>query len=325
MIAGCPPLHQPMAVTDLRYRIHVMNDRTRSVNRRCARMNRRECGTNCRGAPRIAPFPRRFSPIRSLSLANGPTVEHLRVSDPVKKMIRALVVDDEPLARERLRQLLGEHPDVEIVGDAGNAADAATACAVLAPDVLLLDVSMPMGTGLDLLRTLSPVPAVIFTTAYAEFAVSAFEVNAVDYLLKPIDTDRLAQALTRLRQKLARPDVALPKAAPSSTRLAFRLPSQIVFLRPEEVEWVAAEGNYCRVHTAGKAVLVREMLTVVEQRLDPARFVRVHRSAIINVDMIQKVVVDKQGRYTVVLQSGTTVRVGTTHRKLLQRLIDDVT
>jgi two-component system LytT family response regulator len=243
----------------------------------------------------------------------------------VKKMIRTLVVDDEPLARQRLRQLLAEHPDVEIVGDAGNAADAATACAVLAPDVLLLDVSMPMGTGLDLLRTLSPVPAVIFTTAYAEFAVSAFEVNAVDYLLKPIDTDRLAQALTRLRQKLARPDFALPKAAPSSTRLAFRLPSQIVFVRPEEVERVAAEGNYCRVHTAGKAVLVREMLTVVEQRLDPARFVRVHRSAIVNVDMIQKVVVDKQGRYTVVLQSGTTVRVGTTHRKLLQRLIDDVT
>ncbi|HYH08315.1 MAG TPA: LytTR family DNA-binding domain-containing protein [Thermoanaerobaculia bacterium] len=238
-------------------------------------------------------------------------------------MIRALVVDDEPLARERLRQLLAEHPDVEIVGDAENAGDAATACAAMTPDVLLLDVSMPLGTGFDLLRTLSPVPAVIFTTAHAEFAISAFEVNAVDYLLKPIDTDRLAQALNRLRQKLARPDAALPNAAPSSTRLAFRLPSQILFVRPDQVEWVAAEGNYCRVHAAGKAMLVREMLSAIARRLDPARFVRVHRSAIINVDMIQKVVVDKQGRYSVVLQSGATVRVGTSHRKLLQRLIDD--
>lgn len=240
-------------------------------------------------------------------------------------MIRALIVDDEPLARERLRQLLAGHADVDIVANAGNVEEAASACTATTPDVLFLDVNMPMGTGIDLVRTLDPVPPVIFTTAYAEFAVSAFEVNAVDYLLKPIDPERLAQALGRLRQKLSRPHVALRTPAPSSTRLAFRLPSQIVFVRPEQVEWIAAEGNYSRVHATGKTMLVREMLTAVEQRLDPARFVRVHRSAIINVDMIHKVVVDKQGRYTVVLHSGTSVRVGNTHRKLLQRLIDDVT
>jgi two-component system LytT family response regulator len=238
-------------------------------------------------------------------------------------MIRAVVVDDEPLARVLLQQLLTEHTDIELVGDAGDAAEAARVCAATPPDVLFLDVDMPLGTGFDLLRALDPVPAVIFTTAYSEFAVSAFEVNAVDYLLKPIAGERLAQALNRLRRKLTRPESAPRAVAPNAMRLAFRLPSQILFVRPEQVEWVAAEGNYCRVHAGGKTVLVREMLSAVEQRLDPAQFIRVHRSAIINVESIQKISVDKQGRYSVILRSGTTVPVGSTHRKELQRLIDD--
>ncbi len=196
-------------------------------------------------------------------------------------------------------------------------------CAATLPDVLLLDVEMPMGSGFDLLRTLTPLPAIIFTTAHAEFAVTAFEVNAVDYLMKPIDQERLGRALNRLRQKLARLNVPAPGAARSS-RLAFRLPSQILFVVPETVEWIAAEGNYCRIYGPPKPILVREILSAIEQRLDRQRFVRVHRSAIVNVDAIQKVVVDRQGRYAVVLQSGTQVRVGATYRKELQCVFGDL-
>jgi two-component system LytT family response regulator len=247
-----------------------------------------------------------------------------RLASDSTRPIRAVIVDDEPLACVLLRELLGQYADVEVIASAATAAEAAAICAEKAPDVLFLDINMPMGSGLDLARTLHPAPAIVFTTAHAEFAIPAFDVNAVDYLLKPVDKERLDRALIRLRQKLARPETALPLAAPPGGRVAFRLKSEIVFIAPDAIEWIGAEGNYCRVYTTGKPLLIREMLSSIEQRLDPRRFVRVHRSAIINLDALQKLLIDPQGRYSAVLQSGTRVRVGVTHRHELQRLYGDV-
>lgn len=237
--------------------------------------------------------------------------------------IRFLIVDDEPLARTRLRQLLEGHPDVELVGEARDAAEAAALCAAAVPDALLLDIELPMSNGFDLLHALTPLPAIIFTTAHAEFALDAFEVNAVDYLLKPVTEDRFARALHRLRQKVAHPERALRPAAPRSRRIALRVPSQIVFVPATDVEWVAADGNYCRVHAEGKTVLVRELLNILERRLDPDQFVRVHRSAIVNVESIRKIIADEQGGHSVVLASGAQVRVGASYRKELERILGE--
>jgi DNA-binding LytR/AlgR family response regulator len=237
--------------------------------------------------------------------------------------IRALIVDDEPLACRRMRQLLEEHPDIEIVGEATNAAAAAKLCSARSPDVLLVDIEMPMGSGLELVGALSPRPAIIFTTAHPRFAVDAFDVNAVDYVLKPISKERLARALNRLRQTFARRE-ALPEPPRRRNRIAVRSRSQIVFIPASEIEWIGAEGNYSRVNTRAKSHLIRELMASLESRLDPSQFVRVHRSAIVNVERIQKIVADSQGGHSVVLASGTQVRIGASHRESLERVLGEV-
>ena len=239
-------------------------------------------------------------------------------------LFRVLIVDDEPLACRLLHELLREHEDVAVIGEARSAAEAASMCSSASPDVLLLDIDMPGATGFDLVRSLDPVPAIIFTTAHAEFAVEAFDVNAVDYLLKPITEARLDRALNRLRRTVARPGLSLPPALPQSSRLVFRLPSQILFVAADEIEWVGAEGNYCRIHTGVRTILIRELLSAIERRLDPGRFVRVHRSAIVNVDAIQKIAVDEHGRYALVLRTGEEVRVGAKYRAGLRGVLGEV-
>jgi DNA-binding LytR/AlgR family response regulator len=246
------------------------------------------------------------------------------VSGVLNRLLRVLIVDDEPLACRLMRELLREHDDVAVVGEARSAAEAAAMCASTPPDVLLLDIDMPGASGFDLLPSLEPVPAIIFTTAHAEFALDAFEVNAVDYLLKPVTEARLGRALNRLRRTVARPDLRIPPPVPQSSRLVFRLPSQIVFVAADEIEWIGAEGNYCRIHTGNRTILIRELMVEIERRLDPSRFVRVHRSAIVNVDSIQKIAVDEHGRYALVLRTGEEVRVGAKYRAELRRAIGEL-
>ncbi len=241
--------------------------------------------------------------------------------------IRVAIVDDEPLARRRLRQLLAECAGVDVAGEARNAAEAAALCAKASPDVLLLDIEMPLGNGMELLRTLSPQPAVIFITAHARFAVEAFDLNAVDYLLKPVTPERLARAQARLRQKLVLAEPAPPAEESRERRrgrIALRTRTEIVFIDTREIEWIAAEGNYSRIHLRGKSLLIRELLSTLGRQLDPDLFVRVHRSAIVHVERVRKVVVDPQGGHSAVLGSGAQVRIGDSHRRNLERLLGEL-
>ena len=210
--------------------------------------------------------------------------------------LRVLIVDDEPLARLRLRRLLGEVGGVEVVGEAGSAAEARPLVAAAAPELLLLDIQMPGEDGFALLRSLDPRPAVVFVTAFDQYAVRAFEENAVDYLLKPFRRERLAAALTRARQNMARPGAMSPQVeallaalaqgagSPHLERLTVRVGPRQLILKAEEVLWFGAEDKLVFAATASGRHYVNFTLDQLERRLDPRRFARVHRAAIANLD-----------------------------------------
>jgi two-component system LytT family response regulator len=208
--------------------------------------------------------------------------------------LRVVLVDDEPLARARARRMLAAEAGVEVVGEAGSAPEARRVIADARPDLLLLDVQMPGEDGFALLRSLDPRPAVVFVTAYDQYAVQAFEENAVDYLLKPFRAERLARALERARRDLAHPeDVAhrleqvlatLGGAAPHLERLAVRVGVRQVILKVEDVLWFGAEDKLVFAATTGDRNWMDLTLDHLERRLDTPRFVRVHRGAIANLD-----------------------------------------
>jgi two-component system, LytTR family, response regulator len=200
-------------------------------------------------------------------------------------MMRVLIVDDERLARAELRRLLAAHPQVQIAGEAASAAEAAVQLAALAPDLLLLDVQMPGGSGFDLLAALEDAPEVIFTTAYDQYALQAFDANALDYLLKPIQPQRLASALERAAARLgvAAPAAALPR------KLFIRDGDRCWFVRLDDIALFESEGNYTRVHFSGGQPLLARSLLQLEQRLDPQQFFRASRRHIVNLAHVRKV------------------------------------
>lgn len=238
--------------------------------------------------------------------------------------LRAMIVDDEPLARLRLRRLLDGNGDVSVVGEAGNAAEAARLTAVEAPDVLFLDVAMPNVSGIELLRVLAPRPAIVFTTAHARYAVEAFDENAVDYLLKPVSAERLQRALNRVRQALSRGRGSARSTLESmSSRIAVRRRTEIVFVARADIRWIAAEGNYCRIHAHESSYILRQSIGELLRRLDGSRFIRIHRSAAVNSDRIAKVVGNREDGYSLILDDGTTIRIGRSYVDALDRLIAD--
>jgi two-component system LytT family response regulator len=219
--------------------------------------------------------------------------------------MRALIVDDERLARAEVRRLLAAHPEIEIVGEAQNGEEALAAISQLAPDLVFLDIQMPGMSGFELLERLEDMPQVIFTTAYDRYAIQAFEVNALDYLLKPIAPARLAAALAKVR---GQPD---PVRA-GSHRL------ERVFVRDGERCWIVSlpeifllesEGNYTRVCFGAERPLIRRSLNVMEEQLDPALFFRANRRQIVNLKWIDKVDLAPAGGLTVTLRGGTTVEM----------------
>jgi two-component system LytT family response regulator len=237
--------------------------------------------------------------------------------------IRALILDDEPLSRQRLRDLLGDHSDIAIAGEAGDIRTASALAEREKPDVLFLDVVMPRGSGIDLLRKLRPRPEIIFTTAYSQYAVTAFDENALDYLVKPVSSERLEMAIRRLRRTLLprdRPGVgSMQRHWPA--RIAVRHRSEVIFINVNDITWIAAEGNYCRVHTNTESYLVRGLINNIAARFDAERFVRIHRSSIVNAGSIRKVVAVGNG-HAVILENGTAVRVGCSYADVLAQLID---
>jgi two-component system, LytTR family, response regulator len=249
--------------------------------------------------------------------------------------IRAIIVDDEPLARERVRLMLAEHDDVEIVAECGTGPAAVEAIEELQPDLAFLDVHLPGMDAFGVLDAVGPgaVPAVVFVTAHDRHAVRAFDAHALDYLLKPFDADRFAVAMDRVRgtlgahsereleQRLEKLLQEMSTRPRYPSRLTVRTGTRISFVPVEEIDWIEAEANYARLHSGDKTHLVRETMSGLEERLDPAHFVRIHRSTIVRIDRIREVEANAQGEYVVVLHDATRLTSSRGYRRKLVELM----
>ena len=256
--------------------------------------------------------------------------------------IRTIIVDDEPLGRSRIAALLEDEEDIEIVAQCGDGAEALRVIGEAHPDLLFLDIQIPEMTGFELLRALDhdQPPIVIFVTAHDEFALQAFDVHAIDYLLKPFDDERFLQALDRARAQLrdnaagrlrrrlqdflfeANGDLtpSPPGAEPHRrlTRIVVKEGDRILFLKVDDVDWIEAADYYAKIHVAGSTYMIRETLANLESQLDPERFVRIHRSTIVNLDRVQEMQPWFHGAFVVLLVDGTELRLSRSRREHLQ-------
>jgi len=249
--------------------------------------------------------------------------------------IRAVIVDDEAVARRRIRRLLAGEKDIEVIGECSNGLQAVSLIETERPDLLFLDVEMPEMNGFELLMQLdrSVLPVIIFATAFDKYAVRAFESHALDYLLKPIDSERLQSALDRARSHLHREKSAdtnreilamlseLQKQKGRLERIMVKKPGRAFFVKLASVDRFEAADNYIRVHAGPDTHLIRETMSALEARLDPNKFVRVHRSTIVNVDRIKEIHSLFQGRQVIVLHNGDKVTLGRNYRARLDRLL----
>jgi two-component system, LytTR family, response regulator len=248
------------------------------------------------------------------------------------RTLKTLIVDDEPLARERVATLLQNEEAIEILGECRDGLEASAAIQQLHPDLVFLDVQMPGADGFQVIQAIGAekMPMVIFVTAYDQHALKAFEVRALDYLLKPFDRDRFREALGRARHHvdqqetgdLGRRLLALVKdlrpAAPKTDRLVVKAGGRLFFLRTDEIDWIEAAGNYARLHVGGEAHLIRETMQSLESRLDAERFFRIHRSRIVNMERIQELQPWFNGEYVVILRNGTRLTLSRGYREKLQ-------
>ncbi|HXE58342.1 MAG TPA: response regulator [Gemmatimonadales bacterium] len=253
-------------------------------------------------------------------------------------MIRTLIVDDEPLAREGLRVRLELERDVEIVGEAADGPGAVEAIRRSLPDLVFLDVQMPGLDGFGVVAAVAEhhLPAIVFVTAHDRYAIRAFEVHAMDYLLKPVAAPRLHEAVSRVRRDLERGERGDPGLAPLLAarergqvdargdrahvdRWVVRDGERFLLLRAEEVEWIEAAANYVRFHARGTAFLMRGTMRALARSLDPRRFVRIHRSTIVNLDRVREIRREWHGDYDVVLTGGQRLRLGRRYRDSLLR------
>ena len=230
--------------------------------------------------------------------------------------MKALIVDDEPPARRELRRLLGAIDGIDIVGEAGNIDDARERIESLEPDVVFLDIHLPGGTGFDLLAQLERVPRVIFTTAYDQYAVKAFEVNALDYLLKPVESERLAAALRKLQSSAGPPGPASPGAP--LEQLFVRDGPRCWFVPLREVSVISSEGNYVRLLWGRERPLLGRSLAALETKLDPKRFFRANRRQLINLDHIEQVELGEGGRLHVTLRDGPEIEISRRQARLFR-------
>lgn len=253
--------------------------------------------------------------------------------------VRVMVVDDEPLAREGLVELLETHPGIAVAGSFGDGVSALAAIEAERPDALFVDVQMPGMTGFELVESLEvdPFPAVVFATAYDEYAIRAFEVNAVDYLLKPVARERLAQTVERVRAHArgrgdadykAKLASLLERVAPARAegvgRLIVREVGQIIVVPTRDVDWIEGADYYAKLHVGGKVHMLRETLASLEQRLGAGRFLRIHKSAIVNLTRVRVVESHVRGEGIAVLADGTRLKVTRARRELLERRLEEL-
>jgi two-component system LytT family response regulator len=251
--------------------------------------------------------------------------------------VRVLIADDEPPARAKLRRFLHAEPGVELAGEAASGTEAVELIERLRPDLVFLDIQMPGADGFGVLQAIDPaaMPHVVFVTAYDEYALRAFEVHAVDYLLKPFDAGRFRTALARARERVrSRPPAgheeldarirrALAEARPGPAyleRVLVRTGARAVFLRVDEIDWIQAEENYVRLHARRESYLVRGTLAGLEERLDPARFIRVHRSHMVNLASVRELHPWSHGDWMIVLRDGRELMLSRRYRDRIPEL-----
>lgn len=261
--------------------------------------------------------------------------------------IRVLIVDDEPTARRGVRLLLERDSDVLVIGEAGSGSEAVRRMVEDKPDLVFLDVQMPEMDGFKVLRAVGNrhSPAVIFVTAHDQHALQAFEVNAVDYLLKPFEDERFWSALSRAKSEILRRQTeslgtklgnllaylqdgggtataSVPVVEQvSHDRILLKSGGEIFFLKADEIDWIEAEGDYMKFHAGGRTHLLRETMVRLEARLDQNRFIRIHRSTIVNIDRVRKLSPSFAGEYAVVLHDGTKLKLSRGYHDRLQQLL----
>ena len=248
------------------------------------------------------------------------------------KKIRTLIVDDEPLARERLATLLGGEQDIEVIGQSRDGEEAITAIQDHSPDLVFLDVQMPQMNGFEVIEAVGSerMPLVIFVTAYDQHALKAFQVRALDYILKPFDRERFSEALQRARKQIERDETGdlgrrllalvkdLRKDQPKTDRLVVKSGGRLFFLRMDEIDWIEAAGNYVKLHVGNDSHLIRETMNAVESKLSPDMFVRIHRCHIVNIEQVRELQPWFNGEYVVFLKNGTRLTLSRGYRERLQ-------
>lgn len=255
--------------------------------------------------------------------------------------LRAVIVDDEEPARQYVRELLLAHPEIDIVAECANGFEAVKAASELNPDLLFLDVQMPKLDGFEVLQLIGPDIAVVFTTAYDQYALRAFEVHALDYLVKPFGLERFRQAFARARAAVEERDEErrgervqallsqlheeqegmrklVAGAEPYLQRVMVKTDDRMLLLNADEIDWVEAEGNYVRLHSARGAFLVRWKIGALEERLDPRHFARVHRSIIVNLGRVKELRPWFAGDYIVAMKDGTELKLSRGYRAALE-------
>jgi two-component system LytT family response regulator len=249
--------------------------------------------------------------------------------------VRTLIVDDEELGRKRIRKLLSLESEFEIVGESRDGREAIRAMEKLSPDLVFLDVQMPELDGFDVLSQIAPakMPVIIFVTAHDHFALKAFQAQALDYLLKPFDDERFAQALQRartylhgnaageIRERLARLVKGLPSQGQYLLRVAVKSAGRVVFLKAGEIDWIEAEGNYVNLHVGKESYLLRGRMSELEKRFDPEQFFRIHRSTMVNLDRVKELRPLFKGESIVILKDGQQLSASRSCTQRLQALL----
>jgi two-component system LytT family response regulator len=245
--------------------------------------------------------------------------------------VRTIIVDDEELARERLRSLLGKEKEIEIIGEVGDGKSAVALIDKEKPDLVFLDVQMPELDGFEVLQNLSHQPNVVFVTAHDKFALKAFDVHAVDYLLKPFDKERFQTALKRVLEKVRskaleaeKISAVLNEVKPPSKpveRLMVKTEGRVLLIKTEDLDWVEAADNYVNLHVGNEAHLMRETMSSLEGKLPPEKFMRISRSSIVNLERIKELQPMFHGEYVVILKNGTKLTLSRTYREKLDQLM----
>ena len=253
--------------------------------------------------------------------------------------IRTLIVDDEPLARDRVKRLLRDETDITIIGECGNGTEAIKAIKSEKPDLVFLDIQMPEKNGFEVIKALDAkqAPTVIFVTAYDQYALQAFDASALDYLLKPFNRERLHRAVTRAREiiesknrgnldeRLASLIADLKTEKKYLERLVVKSVGRVFFLKIDEIDWIEASGNYLKLHVGRESHLIRETMNSIEAKLNPDKFLRIHRSTVVNIDRIKELHPMFSGDYAVILRNGAELTLSRNYRERFLELFENQT